>query len=286
MKKCVSKNKINIWIKMKILLTGSNGFLAKNLTQRLIKYELTTISRTDFDLRDTTAVNSFFEDKYFDVVVHCAIKGGNRLIEDSKDIVYDNIKLTMNLMLNYRSFGKIIYFGSGAELDRSKDIFGNNIDIFQKLPDDPYGFSKNIIGRLLHNYDNSYNLRIFNVFANDEAERRMIKNNIMNYITDQPIVIHQDKYMDFIYVDDFIKIIELYIRDENLPKEIDCVYNTKFKLSDIANLINNLSDKKVPIEINSPGLGKSYCGYYENICDTLNFIGLEQSIRNVYESIL
>ena len=271
---------------MKILLTGSNGFLAKNLAKHLSKYDLTTISRTDFDLRDTAAVNNFFKDKYFDVVVHCAIKGGNRLNKDSKDIVYDNIKLIMNLMLNRKFFGKIIHFGSGAELDRSNDIFGNNINIFQKLPDDPYGFSKNIIGRLLHNYENSYNLRIFNVFANDEAERRMIKNNIMNYIEDQPIVIHQDKYMDFLYIDDFVNIVELYIKGENLPKEIDCVYDTKFRLSDIANLINNLSNKKVPIEINSPDLGKSYCGYYQNICNTLNFIGLEQSIRNVYESIL
>ena len=269
---------------MKILLTGSNGFLAKNLAKHLIKYNLTTISRTDFDLRDTAAVNSFFKDKYFDVVVHCAIKGGNRLIEDSKDIVYDNIKLTMNLMLNYRSFGKIIYFGSGAELDRSNDISGRNISMFKELPDDYYGFSKNIIGRLLNSYDNAYNLRIFNVFAEDEAERRMIKGNIINYINNEPIVIHQDKIMDFMYIGDFIQLVDKYINNNYLPRELDCVYDSKYKLSDIAKVINKLSSHKVDINIVNSDLGLSYSGWYHDL--KVDYIGLESGIKKVYESLL
>jgi GDP-L-fucose synthase len=269
---------------MKILLTGSNGFVGKNLSKYLSKYDLTTISRYDFDLRDTTAVNNFFKDKYFDVVVHCAIKGGNRLIEDSKDIVYDNLKLTMNLMLNYRSFGKILHFGSGAELDRSGDIYGHQINMFKKLPDDPYGFSKNIIGRLLYSYDNAYNLRIFNVFAEDEAERRMIKGNIINYLNKQPINIHQDKIMDFMYMGDFFMLVDKYINDKFLPKELDCVYETKYKLSDIANIINNLSDHKVDVNITNSDLGLSYSGWYYD--SKIDFIGLDSGIKKVYESLL
>ena len=267
---------------MKILLTGSNGFIAKNLKKSLAKYDITAISRTDFDLRDTQAVNNFFKDKYFDVVIHCAILGGNRLVEDTKDIVYDNIKLAMNLMLNCRSFGKIIHFGSGAELDRTKNIIGQQATLFKELPEDYYGFSKNIIARLLYNFDNTYNLRIFNVFAEDEAERRMIKGNVINYINKSPIVIHQDKFMDFMYIGDFVKLVDQYINNDFLPREIDCVYDNKYKLSDIANIINNPSGHKVEINIHDSELGMSYCGWNESL--NIDFDGLEFGIRKVYES--
>jgi tetratricopeptide (TPR) repeat protein len=85
---------------MKILITGSNGFIANNIKSYFIDHELTCISRKNFDLRNTDETNKFFKNKYFDVVIHCAISGGYRLVEDSKDIVYDNIKLAMNLMIN------------------------------------------------------------------------------------------------------------------------------------------------------------------------------------------
>ena len=271
---------------MKILITGCHGFLASNLVNQLQEHELTLISRDDFDLRNTAETNYFFKDKYFDVVLHTAIVGGNRLVEDSKDCVYDNTIMALNLLKNQKSWKRLIHFGSGAELDRARDIEGNTNNFFNRLPEDPYGLSKNVICRMLYGYSNIYNLRIFNVFAKNEADRRMIKSNIRNYISGQPIVIHQDKFMDFLYIDDFVKIVKLYLEGENLPKEIDCVYESKVKLSDIANIINNLSDKKVPIQINSSDMGKSYCGHYESLCTTLDFIGLEQSIRDVYESMI
>lgn len=271
---------------MKILITGGNGFIASNLKNKLLNHEITTISRTDFDLRSTNDTDAFFKDKHFDVVLHTAIVGGNRLVEDTKDCVHDNAIMAQNLLKNKKYWNRLIHFGSGAELDRAQDIQGNTNNFFNRFPEDPYGLSKNVICRMFYGYSNIYNLRIFNVFAENEAERRMIKSNIKNYISDQPIIIHQDKYMDFLYIDDFAKIVELYLEGKNLPKEIDCVYETKLKLSDIANIINNLSAKKVPIEINSSDLGKSYCGHFEPICNTLNFIGIEQSICNVYESIL
>jgi GDP-L-fucose synthase len=269
---------------MKILITGSNGFIANNIKSYFIDHELTCISRKNFDLRNTDETNKFFKNKYFDVVIHCAISGGYRLVEDSKDIVYDNIKLAMNLMINSRSFGKLIHFGSGAELDRANNIFENKSNMFKVLPDDPYGFSKNIIARLLHEYHNTYNLRIFNVFAYNEGNQRMIKNNVLNYINKKPIVIHQDKFMDFMHMEDFLKIVENSINGKSLIKEIDCVYKQKYKLSDIAKIINKLSNHEVDIIVENSELGLSYCGYNYN--SDIDFDGLELGIKKVYESLL
>jgi nucleoside-diphosphate-sugar epimerase len=271
---------------MKILLTGGSGFVASNILQELSSYEITSICRDDFDFCDPDIANDFFRDKKFDVVLHAAIIGGNRLIEDSKDIVGDNALMALNLLNNKKSWKKLIHFGSGAELDRSKNIEGDRNSFYNRVPKDPYGLSKNIICRLFSDYDNIYNLRIFNVFAKNELDRRMIISSVRNYIKGEPIIIHQDKLMDFFYMDDFIKILNLYLNGTVLPKEIDCVYENKVKLSDIANMINNLSDKKVPVQIINPEIGNSYCGNYNPITNALNLKGLEQGISEIYKSIL
>jgi nucleoside-diphosphate-sugar epimerase len=266
-----------------VLITGSNGYIAKNIN--LVNCNVTLANKNNLNLSNSIEVDKFFEDKYFDVVLHTAIVGGNRLIEDSKDIVYDNAIMAINLLNNIKSWKKLIHFGSGAELDRTKNIEGYSNDFYNRMPTDPYGLSKNIVCRLFSSYENIYNLRIFNVFSKNELDRRMIISNVRNYINGEPILIHQDKLMDFFYMDDFNKILELYINEVTLPKEIDCVYKNKVMLSDIANIINNLSDKKVPVQILNPEIGNSYCGNFSAITNTLNLKGLEQGIYEIYKSM-
>ena len=72
----------------KILITGGNGFLASNFIEKLANYEIESISRNDFDLRNLESTNIFFKDKKFDIVLHTAVVGGNRLIEDQKDCLF------------------------------------------------------------------------------------------------------------------------------------------------------------------------------------------------------
>jgi nucleoside-diphosphate-sugar epimerase len=271
---------------VKILLTGSNGFLGNNILQKLKEYDITAITRNDLDLCDTKKTDLFFSNNKFDVVIHCAIDGGNRLLADESSCLYQNTLMALNLQKNKSSFKKLIHFGSGAELDRSLDIAGNENNIYNRVPSDFYGLSKNIIARIFDNEPNFYNLRIFNVFAEDEAARRMIKSNVSNYIEDKPMIIHLDKLMDFFYIDDFIAILKLYIEDKCFIKEVDCVYREKVSLSQIAYKINQLSNHKVPVVVNSGARGNSYTGNYCIFFDQVRFLGLEHGIRKVYESLL
>ena len=62
------------------------------------------------------------------------------------------------------------------------------------------------------------------------------------------MVIYKDRLMDFFYMKDFIEIVKYYLTNRNLPKEIDCTYETTLMLSDIANLINNLDTHRVQIK--------------------------------------
>ena len=78
-------------------------------------------------------------------------------------------------------------------------------------------------------------------------------------------------------------LISNLINNNNLPKTFDCVYSTKYKLSDIAKTINNLSNYKVDVNILDKNLGLSYCG--KNTDLGLAFDGLECGIKELYRII-
>ena len=147
----------------------------------------------------------------------------------------------------------------------------------------PYGHSKNIINKLVHKHDNFYTLRIYGVFSEDELETRFIKASINNVLQGNPIKIHQDKLMDFIYMPDLISIIKYYIEGTVLEKEVDCIYDDTVSLSNIAKQVNKLSINKVPINIEDPLPGENYIGTFTDL--PIAFIGLEQGIKNVYNKL-
>lgn len=253
----------------KILVTGSNGYIAKNVVNHFSKkHSVTVINRSVFDLTDTKKTNEFFEQKYFDVVVHTAVVGGNRLILDVEQNVFKNLLMFENLFRNKHRFTKFINFGSGAEI---------------YFPTTPYGLSKKIINSLIQQSNLTYNLRIFAVFNECEDERRFIKSCIKNYIDKQPIVIHQNKKMDFFYMRDLLSVIESYIDIDNLPQVYDCVYKQTPTLRYIADYINSLDTHRVDIIENSDTEGENYNGVYTPLFD--NLYGLERGIEDTYDKI-
>lgn len=268
-----------------ILITGSNGFIAKNIASKLSNHDVTLTNRTNLNPLNADEVDSFFKDKYFDIVLHTAIKGGSRLVEDESNFVYQNCLMHFNILRNNKNYAKYISFGSGAELDRANNIT-ESTNCFTSLPLDPYGMSKLLILKSGEVFDNFYSVRIFNVFNEHELPTRMIKSNILRYINKEKIIIHQDKFMDFMYFDDFMKIINFYIENNNCPKTINCSYKNKYLLSDIASIINNLSDYKVDIEIQDNNLGNSYIGKFELDDYGISVDGLESGIQKCYHHLI
>jgi len=271
---------------MRILITGANGFVGRNLAAALSEYEVTKLTRQTVDLTSKIAVDQFFKDKFFDVVLHCAMVGGRRYITDGPEVLYKNLAMFYNLLEHQDKFGKLINFGSGAELDRNKDIDNNNFYYKDQYPLDYYGMAKNIIARLIESEDKCFSFRIFNVFGADEESARFIRANVQRYIDKEPITIHQNKLMDFFYIDDLITLVKFYLEKSYIPEEINAVYNKKYFLSDIADIINNLSDYKVNRIIEKEGLSRTYIGKSTRL-DLLKLPlkGLEQGVKEIYNKL-
>lgn len=252
---------------MKILITGANGYIGKSLYDILKdKYNVTAVSRKELDVTDLNNVKEYFRDKYFDVIIHCAVKGGLRLEPETSTTLDNNLKMYYNLLECKEHFTKFFYFGSGAE---KQDTF--------------YGLSKKVINESIQNKDNFYNIRIFAVFNENELESKFIKTNIRRYINKENIEIFQNKYMDFFYMEDLILLVNYCITNNNLPKEINCNYDYSPTLYDVAEIINGLNDYKVNINIKNWDMAPPFNGKFINL--GLNFVGLEQGIKNVYNKL-
>jgi nucleoside-diphosphate-sugar epimerase len=257
--------------KLKILITGGNGYIGKSLFNALKdKHEVTCISREDFDLSNFEDTKDFFKYKYFDVLIHCAITGGSRLKEDTIDTFDNNLRMYYNLLNNQHCYGKFINFGSGAEY--------NNPDSF-------YGKSKSIISESIKYKSNFYNIIIYAVFDENELDTRFIKANIKRYINNEPMLVSSNKKMTFFYMQDLIKLVNHIIDTE--PKKLFHLnwasYIESYSLLEIANIINCLGDYKVDIYRGDSSEGDYVSNF--NAEYSLNYIGLMQGIKLAYEKL-
>ena len=50
----------------KVLITGSDGYIARNLAKNFTDYDLTLVNRSKLNLLDAKSVKNFFEHRYFD----------------------------------------------------------------------------------------------------------------------------------------------------------------------------------------------------------------------------
>jgi hypothetical protein len=111
--------------------------------------------------------------------------------------------------------------------------------------------------------------------------------NIINYINKREIVVFKDKFMDFFGIRDAFKVIDLYLKGgKDLPKELNLVYPEATRLSEVAGMINNLSDYDVPVDVLEPGYDRAYCGSGTELSRLgLELDGLQKSLEYVYENL-
>ena len=266
---------------MKYLITGANGFLAKELKDywETTDIELVTVTRQQVDLTDSVAVRDYFANNKFDVVVHTAVRGGRRSDPNSIQQLFDNLKMFDNLLSAQDSYRYLFNFGSGAEFDRRNPI-DNCIEsiVATSSPLDYYGLSKNLITKkILEINENIYNLRLFGCFGPQEEEQRLLKNSFKKVQSNDKPIVYQDKKMDYFFSHDVARVIEAVVLsgDKQINKDINLCYDQKYLLSELVEMMTGV---RPHIELGY--LANPYTGCNNRLKSLrVNLIGLEEGIN-------
>jgi nucleoside-diphosphate-sugar epimerase len=269
---------------MKILITGANGFIGNNLFKLLSnKYTVTGIfGRKDIDLIKFEHVKKLLNNNY-DIVIHCATAGRYETSSIDTQILNDNLEMFLNFSYLKDRFKRFINIGSGAEFDLSTNIDNvSETEIFNRTPTFSYGLSKNLISKQIYKLDNFYTLRIFGCISTSSPSNTLIYNFTEQVSQGHTFKLVNDRYFDFFSMYDLISVIEHYIIEENLKKDVNLTYDNKIKISDILksylidkNLSSNLLEIVSESQINYTGNNKSL--------NTMNITlsGLENILRKI-----
>lgn len=261
---------------MKILITGGNGNISKMIINNLSNiYNITALSRDKLNILNYNELHNYLSENTFDILIHTAIIGGRRTKEETSDVFYNNVLMFENILKFADKFKIIINFDSAAIYDRSTDILNRKEFELNTIPKDYYGFSKYVIHERSLQYTNIYNFRIYNIFHINEEPDRFIKSCFLASKNNVALTIFEDKYFDFVYETDFIKILNYYLTNSNLEKTINICYNKKYKLSDIAKLI----DPNIKLNIIKKESTNNYTGDGTLLSNlNINLLGLEESL--------
>lgn len=229
---------------MRIAVLGANGVIGRYLTTAL---NATPVTRATFDMMDCDAMLAYFRANPFDVVINATAHSNSDMSIFNAGVAADNLRMFGNLVEARDTFGRLITFGSGAEFDRSHDISNAREDqIFDGMPTDHYGLSKNLNSRMASICDNFYTLRLFGAFYPGESSTRLLP----KILSGEPVVI-KDRFFDYIYIADLLPVVLYFSVGEPKYGDINVVYADKMLLSNFAHLfckVNNLSTKNIQID--------------------------------------
>ena len=239
---------------MSILITGSGGFLGRNLTEYFqSKYDDVYCPRsTELNLADDQAVHDYLKKYGFDAVIHCAVTHAS---------VEQNIRMYFNIERCSGSFGKMLCIGSGAEFDKKNYVPKMKEEYFGKhVPSDIYGFSKYVIAKDIEaRHRNIFNLRLFGVYGKyEDYKRRFISNNICRALSNLNISINRNMLFDYLYVDDFSRIADMFIKKSPKQRSYNICSGKSIDLMTFAGIIKEIDGKGLPITVKQDGLDTEY----------------------------
>lgn len=276
---------------MKILITGGKGFLAKSIHEKFKdEHDIDCPSKAQLDLTVREDVKNVLEKGNYDLVLHCATYDAAHRFsgKDKTKVLEMNLKMFFNLA-NYNDlYGKMIFFGSGAEYNRqfwhskmSEDFFG------QEIPEDQYGQSKFIMSMFAEQSKNIYNLRLFGLFGKyDDYRYRLIPNNCYRALKNQRLEINQDNSYDFLYINDLLRIIAWFMENSPQKKNFNVCSGVSYSFKELMEIIEEVSNKDLGILVKNKKDFTEYTGDNKLLLETIGdfqFMSMKDSITDLYQ---
>lgn len=245
---------------MKILVTGSGGFVGKNLCVALRGHEVLAPRSSELDLTDYGAVERYLQKHSVRAVVHAAVHSA--LAVSREQGLQADLRMLVNLTRNLDHLDRLIVFGSGAEFAKTRDIKKVREDQWgEYMPDDAYGLSKVITQEIVKREPKMVNLRLFGVYGPYEDYRcKFISNAIVKNLLGLPIRIKQDVVFDYLYVADLIPVVEYFLTHKSNFSDYNVTTTKSIKLTEIVEIINQVAEKKSIVEVVNTDLNNEYTG--------------------------
>lgn len=279
----------------KILITGSRGFIGNNLVKNLREeYELSTPTSRELNLLDDVGIIKYLSVNHFDVIIHSANRNNTRFNISQYDSLDGNLRMFFNLQRCRQLYGKMIYFGSGAEYDNRHYIPMMKEEYFdQFVPADPYGFSKYIMAKSCKKDDNIYELCLFGVYGKyEEWERRFISNAICRALKGMDITIQKNVRFDYLWIDDLIEILKWFIENEPNEKRYNVCRGESIDLYSLATIVKKTLGVNNSIIVGEDGWKPEYSGNNNRLLKEIGdfqFTSFDKSISilcNYYKEII
>lgn len=272
----------------KILLTGSDGFVGRNLAEYLslrTDFSVFCPRQSDLDLTISSDVAQCIEGFQPDLIIHSATSNTIGKTYDT-DVCEQNLRMFFNL-LRYRPAGCLIYtLCSGSSYNREnwiekmpEEYLGTHI------PTDSQGFSKFVIASHARHLEDVVTLRLFGIFGKYEDYRyKFISNTIAKRLVGLDVTLVRDAIYDYLDVADFCTIVqELF--DQNVRSgEFNVTPDNSVKLSAIIETVDHCLGVNKGYTITSPGLGKPYTGNNKKLkaeLPMLQFSSIETSVERL-----
>lgn len=196
---------------MKIIVTGSNGFLGSRLAKKLgQKYKVTGFNRSVGDGGNFKVVHDFISEHAPDVVIHCAAIGDISTCENNKELAYrSNYMATKNIAsacadnnsrLIYISSDQVYNYFTGEPISELTPVAPTNYYGFLKAAserDVQALVPRSHIARIAWQYD-SYNPQI------DDSRGGLFKLIGDAVATNTPLYCAVNSYQYISYVQDTI----------------------------------------------------------------------------------
>jgi len=275
---------------MNILISGSQGFVGKNLKEffeKNKKNKIITPTINELNLTDSISVGDYFDNNNIGCVIHSATTTQKNK-QYPEDVCESNLKMFFNIMKYRNKNTQIINLGSGSEYSRENWIPQMKEEYFdQYVPHDGHSYSKYIISKFIDSSNDKMiiNLRIFGIFGKfEDYTNKFISNCIAKNLIGLPIIINQNVVYDYLYIGDFCRIVENLMSNQVINNTMNVTPTESIDLVSINNHIQSSLGVKQKIEIIKEGYGNEYTGDNRILLENLKnfeFTALTKSIEEL-----
>ena len=241
---------------MKILLTGSKGFIGRNIVELLgDKHKIIEVTRgIKFDINN---LNSLLDINDVDIVIHAAAK---TFVPDSFIDPYNFYKFNINSSLNIAEYcrikkiHKLIYLNTylyGTPNYCPVDE-GHRVSLHS-----PYNKSKYLSEKILINYledvTNVVSLRLFNIYGKHQKHDFLVPHIIKQALEgDNVIVKDLEPKRDYLYIKDMVSLIDLIINSKSAYGVYNVGSGESYSVGQVIDLVVDILNK--PIKVKASGV--------------------------------